>query len=398
MSRPARVNRAGAAAAVVLLAAAVLEVLGVAAPWPTLVVLGGAVAVGDLFEMRPHGRSALPLSFAVAPVVLRAGTVGQALAVLAVAQAVTVGLRSTPASVAARAQLAARRLLAMVAALGAYRLVVDQAADPEARWVVLGALALAMAVELVVDGLVAVLADPEGSVGWRGRSADVAVATSGILMAVGYGGVDGRGALGLVGALLLAVPVAAAWYAFHQVERMRATYDQTIRALSIVPELVGMARRGHAERVAELAVATGRRLALGEEVLGHLEAAAYLHHLGHVILDSPEATGRPVQAEDVAEATARILRASAELRPAGDLLADDPDRAAGGEPWPGARRAAEVLAVASTFDELTSGDDRAAGMALEVLRSAPRYVYDRQVLTALEAVLHERGALTLVTR
>ncbi len=383
---------------VALLAAVVAQVIDPGGSWTGLIVLGGAVALGDLFELRPYGRAALPLSFAVAPVVFRAGTAWQGLAVFVVAQGATLVLRDQPVSPTARVILAARRLAAMLAALGAFTLVQHATSDPDGRWIVLGALAIAMAVELVVDDLLGELADHESFRGRRGRSADVAVATSGILMAVGFGGVDGKGSLGLVGALLLAVPVGAAWYAFHQVERMRATYDQTIRALSIVPELVGMSRRGHGERVAALSLATGRRLGLDDEVLGHLEAAAFLHHLGHVILDAPEITGRPVQAEDVAEATARILRASEVLRPAGDLLADDPDRLSGAEPWPGAWRAAQILAVASTFDELTGGDDRAAGLAVEALRSAPGYVYDGQVLTALEAVLHDRGALTLVGR
>ena len=383
---------------ILLVAAGIAQLVDPGGPWTALIVLGGAIALGDLFELRPYGRAALALSFAVAPVVFRAGSAWQALAVLVVAQGATLVLREQPVLPAERAILAGRRLAAMLAAFGAFTLVQSLAADPDGRWVVLGALAIAMAVELAVDDLLGELADHESFRGLRGRSADVAVATSGILMAVGFGGVDGKGSLGLVGALLLAVPVGAAWYAFHQVERMRATYDQTIRALSIVPELVGMSRRGHGERVAALAVATGRRLSLDDEVLGHLEAAAFLHHLGHVILDAPEATGRPVQAVDVAEATARILRGSDVLRPAGDLLADDPDRNSGDEPWPGSRRAAQILAVASTFDELTSGDDRGAGLAIEALRSAPGYVYDGQVLAALEAVLHDRGALTLVGR
>jgi hypothetical protein len=50
----------------------------------------------------------------------------------------------------------------------------------------------------------------------------------------------------------------------------------------------------------------------------------------------------------------------------------------------------QILKVASAFDELTSGDRRQGTGAVEVLSSGPGYLYDTEVLAALERVLERR--------
>jgi hypothetical protein len=54
----------------------------------------------------------------------------------------------------------------------------------------------------------------------------------------------------------------------------------------------------------------------------------------------------------------------------------------------------QILKVASAYDELTGGDDAHASWAVEALFTGPAYVYDGNVLTALESVLRGRGLLT----
>ena len=94
---------------------------------------------------------------------------------------------------------------------------------------------------------------------------------------------------------------------------IRRTYDQTIRALGAAPELGGMVREGHAERVASLAVAIGHELGFSRREIEQLETAALLHHLGQVCIDEPE-DGRSPDPVAVAHAGAEILRGTQLLR------------------------------------------------------------------------------------
>ena len=51
--------------------------------------------------------------------------------------------------------------------------------------------------------------------------------------------------------------------------------------------------------------------------------------------------------------------------------------------------AVQVLRVASDYDDLTARDSNDESSAIEILRSAPGYVYDEKVLSALERVVLE---------
>jgi hypothetical protein len=229
----------------------------------------------------------------------------------------------------------------------------------------------------------------------RARGADVALITSGILMAVGYDGIDGRGQLGLWGPVLFSIPLVAAWYSFELLASTRRSYLQTVRALGAAPELGGLVRVGHSERVAELADAMGRVLDLSLVELDHLDTAARLHHLGAVCLDEP---GEGQQLDPIAVATsgAQILRASDALAPAGDVVAAEPllHRPPGRFEVRSAALSGMILKVASAYDELTEGDDEHAAWAVEALYTGPGYVYDGRVLGALERVLERRKVLS----
>ena len=219
--------------------------------------------------------------------------------------------------------LLAQRLVAVAAALGLYQLVVG-VADSETDAVVLGALALAGVGALAVDEVVFAFQTRRVDLSWHGRSAQLALVTSGMLMAVGYDGLEGHGGMGLWGPLLFSVPLLAAWYSFERLAAIRRTYTQTLRALSIVPELGGLVREGHAARVAGLSLEMGRDLGLDARELEYLEAAALLHHIGHVCLDDPSVLGRPVESSEVAQASAEMLRQAEFLAPAAELLSPDP--------------------------------------------------------------------------
>jgi hypothetical protein len=368
----------------------------------TLALLGAGVVAGELFELRPLGRAPLALSLAVMVVLARVATVPEFAVVIVAAELLAAGLRPTPRTLRGRAALTIERLTEAAATVVAYRLVLTglESAGPREQ-VLVAVLAAAIAAIAVADGWHAVrelrrsptTAAPRNLFPLGGRTADLTLIASGMLMAVGAQGIDGKGSVGLWGVLLFTVPLMAACFAFERVAVIRSVYDQTIRALSAVPELGGFVHPGHAERVADLAVAIGDELDFGRSELEQLRTAALLHHLGQVCLDEPLGDRGP-EKDRIADAGASILRATGSLSQAGHLLAAEPlpyrtsvllprSVAFGGQ----------ILKVASAYDDASGGDPARVSRALDALYTSPGYTYDGRVLAALETVLARRGLL-----
>ena len=381
----------------VLLAGGVSVAIGIeiahrGSPWAPLAVIGGAIAAGELIELRPPLRNALPISFAFMVVLARQASAQDAVLVLAVAELATFLVRSEPTSVEGRLALFAERLLEGMSAVIVYHSVSNALGAPPTRAKVLFALTLAALAPIAVAEIARMMREKRFQMSTHGRMADVALVTSATLMAISDTGVEGHGGMGLWGPAVFTIPLLAAWYSYEHLELIRRTYDQTIRALGAAPELGGMVRSGHAERVADLSVALGGALGFARHELDQLETAALLHHLGQVCLDEPD-DGRPPEPVAVAQAGAGILRGTQLLAPAGDIIAAE---------WLPYREhvasrpsvmAGQILKVASAFDELSDGHPERAGLALEALCSAPEYLYDTRVLSALEVVLDRRGLL-----
>jgi hypothetical protein len=360
-------------------------------PWAPLAAIGGAIAAGELIELKPPLRAGLPISFAFMVVLARQASVQDAALVLVVAELATFLVRSEPTSVEGRLALFAERIVEGMAAVLVYHGMAD-ALGPMSTAKLLFALGVAALAPILVAEIARMLREHDTSVSAHGRMADVALVTSATLMAISAIGVSGNSGMGLWGPAVFTIPLLAAWYSYEHLEVIRRTYDQTIRALGAAPELGGMVRDGHAERVADLAVAMGGVLGFSRHELGQLETAALLHHLGQVCLDEPE-DGRPPEPVSIAQAGATILRGTQLLAPAGDIIASE---------WMPYRKnvssrpsvmSGQVLKVASAFDELSDGHADRAPLALEALRSAPEYLYDGRVLSALDMVLDRRGLL-----
>jgi hypothetical protein len=368
-----------------------IEVAHPGSPWAPLAVIGGAIAAGELIELKPPLRAALPISFAFMVVLARQASVQDAALVLVIAELATFLVRSEPTSVEGRLSLFAERIVEGLSAVLVYHGMAD-ALGSQSTPKLLFALAVTAVAPLVVAEIVRMLRERTLSISASGRMADVALVTSATLMAISAMGVEGSSGMGLWGPAVFTIPLLAAWYSYDHLAVIRRTYDQTIRALGAAPELGGMVRDGHAQRVADLSVAMGSMLGLSRHELTQIETAALLHHLGQVCLDEPE-DGRPPEPLAVAEAGATILRGTQLLAPAGDIIAAE---------WTPFRRhlssrpsvmSAQILKVASAFDELCDGHPERAGLALEALCSAPEYLYDARVLAALEMVLDRRGLL-----
>lgn len=374
-----------------LLGALTAELSG-ASDMAVLIVLSTALVIGEQFQLRPAERAALPLSFAVVVVLVRAADPWQFVVAVIVSYAIAVPLRTGGRGLFAMTALYAERLVEALGAAAVYTVTLDAVAGPESEGVVLGALAAAAVVQIFLSDLITYV-QHHSIAPLRARGADLALVTSAMLMAVGYDGLVGDG-LGLWGPLLFSIPLLAAWYSFELLRSTRRNFWQTVEALGAAPELAGLVRPGHATRVAALAVEMGQELGLTNTEIEQLEMAANLHHLGAVCLDAPTPS-QPLDPVAVAKAGSTMLRDSEVLAAAGDIVAAEPLLHRAPE-WRGQHAAAfagQILKVASAFDELTEGNDEHAGWALEAIYTGPLYVYDGRVVAALERVLERRGVL-----
>jgi hypothetical protein len=360
--------------------------------WSALALIGGAIAAGELVVLRPPYRQAIPISFAFMVVLARRATVGEAALVLLVALLATFLVRSEPSTVEGRLSLFVERFVEGMSAALVYRGMQEVFGSPMSRAQVLIALALAAMAPLAVAEVARMVRDRSTEIPVNGRAADVALITSATLMAVSDLGVEGHGGMGLWGPAVFTIPLLAAWYSYEHLALIRRTYDQTIHALGAAPELGGMVREGHAERVSDLCIAMAGELSFSRHELEQLETAALLHHLGQVCLDEPD-DGRAPEPVAVAQAGAAVLRGTRLLAPSGDIIA--------AETMPFREKissrpsvmSGQILKVASAFDELGEGLPQRAAGALEALYSCPGYLYDARVLAALEVVLDRRGLL-----
>jgi hypothetical protein len=365
-----------------LLAGAVAHVIDSGGSADALTFLAAGLVLGELLALRLEDRSALPLSYAVLVVLASSFSLREyAIAVLG-AELVSILLRITERSHAWRIKIFGVRMAVAAATFGAYQGVWHLVGKREDVAPVLVALGAAAVAQLLVDVAASRVFRLGESFSARGRLAWLAIASSGMLMAIGYRGVGGDGGVGIWGPLLFSTPLLAAWYAFERLDSATRSYRQTIEALAMAPELGGMVPPGHAERVATLASAMGEELGLPAADVRDLEMAALLHHLGQVTLDDPvdEHGSDPAV---VTAVTGAMLREIRPLVAAGEIVAGDVDD-------PKRRLAVQTLRLASEYDDLTARDHVPGDLAVESLRSAPSYVYDERVVVALERVLRDR--------
>jgi len=376
-------------AAAGVVGATIAEVLGSDGGAGALVLLAAGVVLGEILVLRIEDGTGIPLSYSVMLVLI--GSFDPPVAITTIALAEVVGFLATAGQRRWTRRLLATLLRTAVAAvaIGTYRGVSTLVGSEESLATVLLSLACVMLVVVAAHEVFRHLMRAPSSLGARGRTAWLAVASSGMLMAVGYGGVGGGATVGIWGPLLFSIPLLAAWYAFDRLESASRTRRQTIEALSLAPELGGIVPGGHASRVASTALSIGRELALPADEMEHLETAALLHHLGEVTLDDPDRLGAPNPPAAIAAVTAGMLREIAPLEAAGDIVAGEPSshHRAGRSRVPAYHLASQVLKVAGTFDDLTAGDAVRYGSAIEMLYDDPGYVYDTRVLDALERVL-----------
>jgi hypothetical protein len=206
--------------------------------------------------------------------------------------------------------------------------------------------------------------------------------------------------MGLASLALLIGPLLVTQAAFRRYAGIRATYLQTVRALSRVTEVGGYVESGHSRRVATLAVAVGRQLGIRERELLDLEYAALMHDIGQLSLTEPIPGGAtvltsPADQRRIAELGADVIRTAGVLERVADLVRcqSKPARGEGSPPPLGSR----IIRAVNAFDDLvgSSTDRERTAAALERLRLGVASEYDPAVVEALTEVAGRRLASRL---
>jgi hypothetical protein len=183
-------------------------------------------------------------------------------------------------------------------------------------------------------------------------------------------------------ALVAVLPLVMTRFAFERYAAAQQAYRQTIKALSIVPEVAGVTPLGHGERSAVYAVALARELGLGTDAIDRLATAARLHHIGYVTVDDPQEAAYDGNRVLLARLGGEILRQTQFLANVGDLVesvhADNPARAT---------REGAVLRVATGFDHLVLDNPERATGAVQLLAFEQDDPYGDAAVLALRQVL-----------
>lgn len=192
------------------------------------------------------------------------------------------------------------------------------------------------------------------------------------------------------------LPYAFSHTAFVRYHSTRVTYGQTIRALAQIPEVAGLAPRGHSNRTADLAVAVARELGMHPDDVTELEYAALVHDIGRITLNEPAILRAGYTDEDIARWGAQIVAEAPYLARVADLVREQhrPYRQAGQERDPDVPLASKVIKVVSAYDKARYEVGLPPIDALEQVHRGSTYDFDPNVTASLRRVLVHRGQVT----
>jgi hypothetical protein len=262
------------------------------------------------------------------------------------------------------------------------------------------AMVLAMVLAVCLDALLAATAVAwDAGRPWRWAVRDELAALLGIGSAMAATGMLIALAVGVMGLWALPVfsaPLLLTQFSFRRFAAGRASHRQTVRALSRVTEVGGHTPVGHADRVAELAIAVGRQLGLSEAQLLDLECAALMHDLGQLALEHPIPRGATVlvdagEQRRIAEEGALVVATTSASVEVGRIVSRqaDPYRRPHEGSDPTLPAGARILRVVNAFDDLAGADPDADRRltALERIRLGMAYDYDPVVVEVLAGVV-----------
>jgi hypothetical protein len=187
--------------------------------------------------------------------------------------------------------------------------------------------------------------------------------------------------------LTMLIPLFAARVGLDRLALGRRAYDQTIRAMSRLPEQLGTVTSEHGVRVGRLAGEVALELGLDAGSISEVIRAAHLHELGRIKLERDATAAR----RELAVAGAAVIREVAALdRVAGIVeLHGDLTRAVPGDTE--FALPARIVAACCELDRYAP-DPMAPGQRHEVAVRLVREVGDLEVVAALTRVLERNGS------
>ncbi len=387
---------------------------GIDKPW-----LAGAflvfVAVGELLRVAlPGDREAAPLGSAAAVAYALLPAFDGDPLVYSVPQVVTVVavgvlLGAVPRAVAGRRVLLddlARRIITAAVLAGIFRpLLGNEFFEPgHPGWRLAATMTAAAVLAGLVDvALAAAVRSSTDRTPYRTAFVDELRAFVGIGSAITATGVLIALAtpwMGLWAIPVFATPLLLTQFSFRRYATIRATYLQTIRALSRVTEVGGQTETGHSRRVSRICVTIGREMGVPERDLLDLEYAALMHDIGQLSLVDPIPGGAttmvsPQDQRRIAELGAAVIRQAGVLERVATIVErqSDPYRPAGGAD-PDLPLESRIIKAANAYDDLVGASleyDRKQ-QAIERLQLSTTRDYDPRVVDVLSRIVERQAA------
>ena len=415
---PAVTLLAAAAGIMVTVAVAATTQRGLVQPGIAL-AFAAVITIGELIRITlPGEREAAPLgaagalAYALLPAVGVERAEHDALQVIAVtAVAMTIGL--LPHALAGRApsmDYLARRMLSVGFGAILFRPIFESdSLDIGDHPLLLTGLMIVVAlVTGVCDAMLAALvrASHTGAP-YRPVLSNELHALAGIGSAIGATGMLialATGVMKLWALPIFCIPLLLAQFSFRRYASIRATYLQTIRALSRVTEVGGYNEPGHARRVSRLALGIGRELGMNDRELLDLEYAALMHDLGQLSLTDPIPGGAtvmcsPRQQRRIAELGAEVIRQTRVMESVAEIVAAQAAqyRRSDGVVDQSVPLASRIIKAANAYDDMVSGSPDPARQehALSRLQLGTVYEYDPRVVDSLAGIV-DRAAFVVL--
>ena len=201
--------------------------------------------------------------------------------------------------------------------------------------------------------------------------------------------------MGLWAVAVAILPYAFAHTAFERYSSTRVTYGQTIKALAQIPEVAGLAPRGHSTRTSDIAVAIAQEMGLSPAEVTELEYASLMHDVGRITLNEPAILRAGFTDEDIARWGAQIIAEAPYLEHVSELvrLQHRPYRSPGIEFDPDIPMTSKIIKVASAYDQTQIEQGLSPVESLERIHQGSAYEFDPRVAASLRRVLVFRGVI-----